>query len=312
MKQRVLITAKAHPFLADFFSRKKWEVEVRESIQYDELKRIIGDYTGLIVSTRLSIDSSILDSAAHLKWIGRLGSGMEIIDVEYAESKQIACFSSPEGNCTAVAEHALGLVLVLYHRIIVSSQYVKQGNWVREANRGLELSGKTVGIIGYGNTGSSFAQLLQPFQATVLVYDKYKQGIGNDGIREVALTELLEHSDVVSLHVPLTDETHHMVNDQFFNMLRRKPLLINTSRGSVIDTDALLGALREGQISGAGIDVLENEDLAHFSAAEKEQLRLLTDYDQVIVTPHIAGYSHEALFKMADVLARKLEAAGML
>ena len=298
--------------MGERFRLNGWEVVMHESIHYEELKSVIAQYQGLIVSTRLNIDSTIIDAAKELRWIGRLGSGMEIIDTEYAASKSISCFSSPEGNCDAVAEHALGLVLSLFHRVVISSQQVKNGIWLREPNRGKELTGKTVGIIGYGHTGSRFAKLLAPFQVNVLAYDKYKKGFSSSLVREVELTEIFELSDVVSLHVPLTEATYHYADQQFFRALKRQPLFINTSRGKVVDTDALIVALDEGRISGAGIDVLENEDLASYTADENVRLHSLTDRDQVIVTPHIAGYTQEALFKMSDMLAQKLETAGML
>ncbi len=298
--------------MGERFRLNGWEVVMHESIHYEELKSVIAQYQGLIVSTRLNIDSTIIDAAKELRWIGRLGSGMEIIDTEYAASKSISCFSSPEGNCDAVAEHALGLVLSLFHRVVISSQQVKNGIWLREPNRGKELTGKTVGIIGYGHTGSRFAKLLAPFQVNVLAYDKYKKGFSSSLVREVELTEIFELSDVVSLHVPLTEATYHYADQQFFRALKRQPLFINTSRGKVVDTDALIVALDEGRISGAGIDVLENEDLASYTADENVRLHSLTDRDQVIVTPHIAGYTPEALFKMSDMLVQKLETAGML
>jgi D-3-phosphoglycerate dehydrogenase len=298
--------------MGERFRLNGWEVVMHESIHYEELKSVIAQYQGLIVSTRLNIDSTIIDAAKELRWIGRLGSGMEIIDTEYAASKSISCFSSPEGNCDAVAEHALGLVLSLFHRVVISSQQVKNGIWLREPNRGKELTGKTVGIIGYGHTGSRFAKLLAPFQVNVLAYDKYKKGFSSSLVREVELTEIFELSDVVSLHVPLTEATYHYADQQFFRALKRQPLFINTSRGKVVDTDALIVALDEGRISGAGIDVLENEDLASYTADENVRLHSLTDRDQVIVTPHIAGYTQEALFKMSDMLVQKLETAGML
>ena len=298
--------------MGERFRLNGWEVVMHESIHYEELKSVIAQYQGLIVSTRLNIDSTIIDAAKELRWIGRLGSGMEIIDTEYAASKSISCFSSPEGNCDAVAEHALGLVLSLFHRVVISSQQVKNGIWLREPNRGKELTGKTVGIIGYGHTGSRFAKLLAPFQVNVLAYDKYKKGFSSSHVREVELTEIFELSDVVSLHVPLTEATYHYADQQFFRALKRQPLFINTSRGKVVDTDALIVALDEGRISGAGIDVLENEDLASYTADENVRLHSLTDRDQVIVTPHIAGYTQEALFKMSDMLVQKLETAGML
>lgn len=306
MSKKVLITAKVHEYLINELEAKGYTVSYQPSITYNQVLEEIHDVNGLIVTTRIKVDKAVIDRAASLEWIGRLGSGMELIDVAYAESKGIHCASSPEGNRETVGEQAVGMLIMLMHNLLKSSLELRQNIWERDGNRAWELGGKTVAIIGYGHTGSAFARKLRGFDMRILAYDKYKKGFGNEYVEEADLDTVFREADIVSLHLPLNEETRHLANLQFFGSFAKHIYLLNTSRGKVVSTADVIAALESDTLAGAGLDVLENEKLDTFNETEQQQFRFLLNHPRVVITPHIAGYSHEASVKMAKVVLEKL------
>ena len=304
-KPIVIIAAKAHDILVSKLKGAGFEIyflSPKDSAWTDMLTKA----TGIVVASGIRIDTAFLSGSPKLQWIARLGSGMELIDVQAAQNRGIRVYSSPEGNANAVAEHALGMLLSLLRKITSSYNEVVNRQWIRELNRGTELQGKTVGIIGFGNTGRAFANILSGFNVSILAHDKYVFGFGSEQIKEASLEQVLRNSHVISLHLPLTAETFHYANAGFFSQMEQKPVIINTSRGEVLDTKTLRDALDNGLISAVGLDVLENETPASYTPQETELFDDLIHRPNVLITPHIAGYSHEAFFKMSAIIAEKL------
>ena len=267
------------------------------------------NYEGIVIRSRFKLDKEIIDKGKNLKFIARAGAGMENIDVAYAESKGIKCLHAPEGNRDAVGEHAIGMLLSLLNNLPRADKEVRNGIWIREGNRGTEIQGKTVGIIGYGNMGSAFAQRLKGFGVTVIAYDKYKKNFSDEYAKEATMEELFEKADIVSLHLPLTDETHYIANNNFFKKFKKNIYLINTARGENVKTDDLVENLKSGKVQGACLDVLEYESVS-FEALDPnkmpEPFKYLIQSDKVILTPHIAGWTFESHEKIAETLVRKI------
>ena len=308
MLGRVVVAAPVHDRLLQGLENAGYECLLHEDITQASAPAIIADCTGIITSTRLQLDKELIDAAPGLKWIGRMGSGMEVIDVPYALAKGIACYGSPDGNCNAVAEHAMGLLLDLARNITISGNQVRQGLFLRNENRGFELEGKTIGIIGFGHTGRAFAKKLSSFDMEILAYDKYTPppqmpfpvtACSN-------LDDIFDRADIVSFHVPQQPDTKHYFNYQFVEAMKKPFILINSSRGQVVDTLALHRGMTEGKITGSCLDVFEKEPLSKFSGEVKMAMDHLLTLPNVIVTPHIAGYTREALVKMSHSLLKQI------
>jgi len=308
---KVLFVDSTHTRLPEMLNHAGFDVDYNpKKITLDNIKDIIPIYDGLIIRSKIKIDKTIIDVATKLKFIGRVGAGLENIDIEYAEQKGIKCFNSPEGNRDAVGEQALGMLLSLFNNIIRADSEIRKGKWIREGNRGVEIKGKTVGILGYGNMGGAFAQRLKGFEANVIAYDKYKSNYSNEFVREKSLEELFEHTDILSLHIPLTDETKFMVNDDFINRFNKDIYIVNTARGKVVKTEELVKNMKTGKVLGAALDVLEYEQTSFENLHSGDELpdafQFLINCDKVVLTPHVAGWTHESNIKLSEYLADKI------
>ena len=299
-----------HPLLIEQFGALGFENHEDYDASKSQIEAVISNYDGLIIRSRLTIDKAFLDKAINLKFIGRVGAGLENIDVEYAEKKGVFLAAAPEGNRNAVGEHSLGMLLSLFNKLNKADREVRLGKWDREGNRGLELDGKTVGIIGYGNMGKAFAKKLSGFDVQVLCYD-IKGGLEDKYARQVGIMELQQKSDILSLHVPETPLTKYMIDAEFISKFHKPFWLINTARGKCVRTTDLVAALKSGKILGAGLDVLEYEKSSFeqlFTDKEiPEAFQYLLKSENVILSPHVAGWTIESKEKLAQTIVDKIK-----
>jgi D-3-phosphoglycerate dehydrogenase len=304
---KILITDSVHQYFVDEMQKFGCTVNYVPTIERSEVMQIIFDYDVLLINSRIKADKELIEKGANLKAIARIGSGLEVIDLDTAKQKKIECINAPEGNKDAVAEHALGMLLCLLNNIHLANAEVKQGLWQREKNRGTELGGKTIGIIGFGNNGRAFAQKLKAFNVEILAYDKYYNGFGNNDVKEVSMNEIFDKADIVSLHLPLTAETEYLVNDKFINNFQKHFYFVNVSRGKIVETVSLIKNLQSGKVKGACLDVLENENINSLNNEKNQWFQQLKDMNNVLLTPHVAGWTFESKLKIAQVLTTKLQ-----
>ena len=300
-----------HSLIIEQFSDLGFQNEVDYTSSKEDIEKRIHDYDGLIIRSRFSLDQTFLEKANNLKFIGRLGAGLENIDVAYAKSRDIFLAAAPEGNRNAVGEHTLGMLLSLFNKLNKADREVRSGVWDREGNRGIELEGKTVGIIGYGNMGKAFAKKLRGFDTEVICYD-IKGGVGNEDARQVGILELQQRSEVLSLHVPQTALTFGMFNSEFINGFQNSFWLLNTARGKCAITEDVVEALKNGKVLGAGLDVLEYEKSSFEDMFVDNQMSAAFQYlinaENVLLTPHVAGWTTESKIKLAQTIVDKIKA----
>ncbi len=305
MKNNILIVDDLHLIFIEQVEALGYTCDYQPTIKLEEALAILPQYEGLVIRSKFQVMAGIIDMAANLRFIARAGAGMDNIDEAYAIKKGITLINAPEGNMDAVGEHAIGLLLSLMNNLNRGDAEIRDGLWQREANRGYELKGRTVGIIGYGHMGQSFARKLQGFEVNVIAYDKYKTGFSDIYAREVSMEEIVKHSDVLSLHIPLTSETKGLVNDEYLFHFKKPIFLLNTSRGQVVETQAVLNGITQGKILGAGLDVLETEKFP--ALAEQPWFEELKNSEKVILNPHVAGWTVESYRKISEVMAAKIK-----
>lgn len=303
---KILLLDKNHPLITDQLLANNFILEEDFTSSYDEVCKKIEGYDGIIIRSRIPLDRNFLEKGKNLKFIARVGAGMENIDIPAAEELGIQLINSPEGNRDSVAEHVVGMLLILMNRLFIASQEVKNGIWKREENRGDELLGKTVGLIGYGNMGKATAKRLSGFGCQVIFHD-ILPGLSDEYASQVSLDELKKSADILSLHIPLTDETYYLIDGKFISEMEKDFYFVNTARGKNIQTKSLVQALKSGKVKGACLDVLEYEKASFENLeSENEDLQYLLESEKVIVTPHIAGWTHQSKEKLAQVIVDKI------
>lgn len=306
---KVVFLDTVHEILATRLTSEGYSCFDASEISKEKCLEEINDAVGIVIRSRFTMNEEFLQFAPKLKFIARSGAGMENIDERYCKKRGIDLFNAPEGNRNAVGEHALGMLLSLMRKMHTADREVRAGKWEREGNRGVELDGKTVGIIGFGNNGKAFAKKLQGFDVKLMAYDKYKKNFGDHFVMECTLNALLKNADVISFHIPQNQETIYMANDQFFNKIEKSIFLLNLSRGKIVETAALVKALISGKVIGAGLDVLEYERSSFESFFEQElpeEFTYLLKSDAILFTPHIGGWTEESYYKLSAVLADKI------
>ncbi|NRA12633.1 MAG: phosphoglycerate dehydrogenase [Crocinitomicaceae bacterium] len=306
---KVLFLDTVHPILEQRLTKAGYNCIDGSHLSDEECISLVSDAVGIVIRSRFRMEAKFIDHAQNLKFIARSGAGIENIDEDYCAKRNIELHNAPEGNRNAVGEHALGMLLALFNKLHTADQEVRNGKWDREGNRGVELDGKTVGLIGFGNNGSAFAKKLRGFDVEVLAYDKYKSRFGNELVQEVELETLYQKADIVSFHIPQNEETLYFANDAFFNAFQNPIYLINLARGKVVKTSALVDAMKANKVFGACLDVLEYEKTSFESFFEQNldpDLSYLLNSKNVILSPHVGGWTHESYFKLSNVLADKI------
>ncbi len=306
---KVVFIDRVHPVLQDRLAAAGFDCVNGTHLDITKLQLELSNAEGIVIRSRFPMKAALLEYAPRLRFIARSGAGMENIDEEYCANRNIALFNAPEGNRNAVGEHALGMLLTLFNRLHLADKQVRSGKWDREGNRGIELDGKTIGLIGFGNNGSAFAKKLQGFDVRTLAYDKYKTGFGSSFVEEASMDQIFESADILSFHIPQNEETLFLADDAFFSQFKKPIYVINLARGKIVETKALVNRLKDKRILGACLDVLEYEKASFESFFEQDldpNFKYLLESEKVLLSPHVGGWTHESYFKLSDVLADKI------